>query len=307
VYHHSPTSNIPPEKIEILAKLRKITVIGVPSITTVLSLGPCRETREEDVAFEEAKDNFTAFVSNTLGPGKSVHPSICAALQRLLGVDMMTLVTCITQPVDMVNYLFEFNGIEEIPVDHDHDRSWLQTITQPNVPVVPVPVVPEKPPSPALPPSPSPPSPTALSVHDEDHFPPLRTEPPKTLRHSPSLSSTSSFHQPPSNGRQRQRTWTHSSVGVSEHSQFVQPSRSPYSPGHLQPVAPMNTARDANRLATLMEPFINDHQMVPGALSGPVWPPFGNFNAPAATDETDMIGILGEHFVRPSFTFMGRK
>lgn len=303
MYHRSNRTDIPPEQTEVLAKLRKIKIIGVPSITTTLSLGQCHEPTPEDVAVEEANDKFTVYVSSTLSSGQSIHPFICTELSPLLGIDMITLFSCITLPVDTVSHLFKFQGIEEIPVDDSHDRSWLQTITQPNVPVVPVPVVPEKSPSPAPPPSPPPPrSPTALSVHEEGDFPPLGTEAPKTLRHTPSPSSTSSFRQAPLKGRQRQHSRAHSSVGVSEHSQFAQQSRSPYSPGHLQLAAPMNTTRDMSRLATLMESFVNDHQMVPGAVGGPVWPPFGNLNIPVATDETDMVGIMGEHFVRPSFT-----
>jgi hypothetical protein len=303
VYHQSNSSDIPLEKKEILAKLRKITVIGVPSITTTLSLESFQEKTPEYVAFEEANDKITVFVSNALGPGKSIHPSICTSLGRMLGVEMMTLFTCITQPVDTVNYLFEFNGIEKLP--DDHDRSWLQTITQPNVPVVPEPVVAEKSPSPAPPSTPPPRPSTALSVNDEGDFPRLRKEAPKTLRHTPSLSSTSTFQQSqsPSKGRQRQQSWAHSSVGVSEHSQFLPPSRSPFSPGNLQPLPPINNARDTNRLTgtALMEPSANEQQVVPSTLGVPVWPPFGNFNAPMATDETDMVGIMGEYFVRSFF------
>jgi hypothetical protein len=308
VYHESNRSNISPEQTELLAKLRRITVFGVPSIVTTLSLDSCRETIHEDVTYEDAEDKFTVFVSNTLGPGKSIHPSICTVLGRLLGVEMMALFTCVTQPIDMLNYLFEFSGIEEVPVNDDHDRSWLQTITQPNVPVMPVQVVPEKTPSPApspsLPASPPPRSPTALSVHDGDHFPPLGTEPPKTSRHSPSLASAPSSCQLPPKGRRGQRSRAQSSVGVSQHSQYMQPSRSPYNRGPLQPVVPINATRDMNRLAVLMEPFVNNRQMVPGALGGALWPPLGNFNAPLATDETDVVGVMGEHYVCPSFTSM---
>jgi hypothetical protein len=307
VYHQSNRSNIPPEKTEILAKLRKITVIGVPSIVTTLSLGSCRETISEDVTFENTEDKFTVFVSHTLGPGKSIHPSICTALQRLLGVDMLTLFTCITQPIDTLNYLFEVHGIEEIPVDDGHDRTWLQTITQPTVPVVPLQVVPEKTPSPApspsLPASPPPHPPAALPVvHGGVHSPPPGTEPPQTSHPTPSLSPALSSRQLPPERRRGQRSRAQSSVGVSQHSQYMQLSRLPYSPGQVQPVVPMNAPRDMNRLAMLMGPFVNDRQMVPGAMGGVAWPPFGNFNAPPLpTDETDIVGVMGEHYVRPSF------
>jgi len=42
---------------------------------------------------------------------------------------------------------------------------------------------------------------------------------------------------------------------------------------------------------------MNGNQVVPNSLAGPVWPPIGNFNAPVSTEETDLVGIMGEHFV----------
>ena len=57
------------------------------------------------------------------------------------------------------------------------------------------------------------------------------------------------------------------------------------------------------------EAFVNGNQMqmqmqmAPGGFLGvPGWPPVGNFNAPMSTEETDMIGIMGEHFVRRSLS-----
>jgi len=47
-----------------------------------------------------------------------------------------------------------------------------------------------------------------------------------------------------------------------------------------------------------MAALMNGNQIVPNSLAGPVWPPMANFNAPVSTDETDMVGIMGEHFVR---------
>jgi hypothetical protein len=303
LFHNSNKSDLSPEETKVLAKLHKITVISVQTITTTLLLDKCTETTPEDVAFKETDDKFTAFVSRTSSPGESINPRICGALSDLIEVDMMTLFTCITQPVDVVNYFFKIKGIAELPVDDGHDRSWLMAMTQPNVPIIPTPVVPEKSPSPVPPPSPPPRSPTALSVHDVEHFPPLAAKPTGTVRNAPSPSpSTSSFKQPSSNGRQRQRSWAHGSVGVSEHSQFMQSPRMSNNLGLLQPAGPANALRDMSRLAVQAEALVNGNQMqmMPGSsLAVPVWPPLGNFNMPVSTEETDLVGIMGEHFVRP--------
>ena len=214
----------------------------------------------------------------------------------------MTLFTCITNPAEEVNYLFEIDSIAEIPVDDGHDRSWLQAIVQPNLPIIPTPIVAEKSPSPGPPPTSPPRSPIALSMHDVEHFPPLGTKPTRNLRHAPSPSpSTPSFQQPSSNGRQRQRSMAHGSVGVSRFSQFTQSPQTSYNSGPLQSVGPVNTIRDMNRLAIPAEAFVNGSQMqmTPGdSLAVPVWPPFAGFNAPMSTEETDRVGIMGEYFVR---------
>ena len=298
VLHNSKRSDLLPEQTNTLNKLYNITVINVPTITTTLSIGSCKETTSEDVACEEADDKFTVFVSNAGSIEKSSNP-ICAELSRLLELDMMNLFTCIMLPVNVVNSFFEFNGIPDIPVDDGHDRTWLQAMTQPNVPIVPTPVVPERSLSPAPSQSPPPYLPTTVSVHDE--FPALSANPPRTLRSTPSLPSLNS-RPPSSNGRRRQRSVVRNSVAVSEHSQFVQSSRSSHNSGSLQAAGPTNAARDMNRLTAQMAALMNVNQIVPNSLAGPVWPPMGNFNAPVSTEETDMVGIMGEHFVRCVFT-----
>ncbi len=308
LFHNSKKSDPSTEQTKILSKLHEITVINVQAITTTLSLDTCKETTPEDVAFKETDDKFIVFVSRTSSPGKSINALICGALSRLIEVDMMTLFTCITQPAEVVNYLFEINGIAEIPVDDGHDRSWLQAIIQPNLPIIPTPAATEKSLSPGPPPSPPPRPSTALSVHDVEQFPPLGPNPTRTSHHAPSQSpSTSSFQQPSSKGRQMQSSWAHGSVGVSRVSQFTQSPRISGNSGLLQAVesTTMNATRDTNRLAVPAEAFVNGNQMqMPmthkGSPGVPIWPPFANFNAPVATDETDMVGILGEHFVRRS-------
>jgi len=80
----------------------------------------------------------------------------------------------------------------------------------------------------------------------------------------------------------------------------MQSPRTSYNSMSLQPTGPVNALQDMNRLAVQAEAFANGNQMqmMPGAsLPVSVWPPFGNFNVPVSTEETDMIGILGEHFV----------
>ena len=193
LYNKSNNSDLSSEQTKLLAKLRKITVIDVQSITTTLSLDTCRETTPEDVSFKETDDKFTVFVSRTRSPGKSKDALICWALSGHIEVDMMMLFTSITHPVEVVNYLFEMSKIPEIPVDDGHDRSWLQAIIQPNLPIIPTPIVTEKSLSPVPPASSPPRSPTALSVHDEEHFPPLGAKPTRNLRHAPSPSPSASY------------------------------------------------------------------------------------------------------------------
>jgi len=225
---------------------------------------------------------------------------------------MMTLFTCITHPAEEVNYLFEISSIAEIPVDDGHDRSWLQAIIQPSLPIIPTPVVTEKSLSTGPPPSSPPRSPTAPSEHDVEHFPPLGAKPTRNLPHASSpLPSTSSFQQPSSSGRQTQRSLVHGSVGVSRFSQFTQSPQTSHNSGPLQPAGPVSAIRDTNRLAIpglTAETFVNGSQiqMMPGdSLAVPVWPPFADFNAPMSTEETDLVGIMGEYFVcRIPFTYI---
>jgi len=318
VYDANKTS-LPQQAKDFLPKLRKITVIGVESITTTLSVGLFNEPTPEDVSFEETDDKFTAFFSRTSGiSGKYIDLHICKELERLLEVDMMMLFTCITHNAEDIRELFRFRGIEEIPDDNDVDGSWLQAMLHPNEPVVPAPVAVvvqnELPPSPISPPPPLPPPSPPLSVHDAGQFPPLGARGPKTPRRRADTQS-SQYSASPANGhgngsgRQRHRS-VQSSVGVSEHSQFLQRSRSPFNAnalagqvqGFLQPTAPvavaMGAARDVARLAAQAQAFANGNQMVPGAPGNPVWPPFGNFNVPpTATGDTDLVGVMGEHYV----------
>ncbi len=263
LFHESNKSDLSSEQTKLLTKLHKITVISVQSITTTLSLDTYRETTHEDVSFKETDDKFTVFVSRTSSPGEPINALICGVLSSHIEVDMMMLFTCVTQPVEVVDYCFEFKKIAEIPVDDGHDRSWLQAIIQPNLPIIPTPIVTEKSLSPGPPPSSPPRSPTALSVHDVEHFPPLGAKPTRNLRHAPSPSpSTSSFQQPSLNRRQRQRSLAHGSVGVSRFSQFTQSPQTSYNSGPLEPGGPVNAIRDMNKLGGIpAEAFVNGSQM----------------------------------------------
>ncbi|KAH9046334.1 hypothetical protein EDB83DRAFT_2227590 [Lactarius deliciosus] len=316
VYNANKMS-LPQQAKVFLPKLHKITVIGVDSITTTLSLGRWNEPTPEDVSFEETDDKFTAFFSRTKGiSGKSIDLHICKELSRLLGVEMKTLFTCVVLNTEVIRDLFTFDGDEEIPDDDDVDGSWLQAMLHPNEPVVPAPaavvVQDERPPSPASPPPPLPPSPSlsALSVQDAGQFPPLGTRGPKTPRRRTDTQSAQYPASPANgNGRQRRRS-VQSSVGVSEHSQFLQRSRSPLNAlaqgqAFPQPALPlalpgavMGATRDLARLAAQAQAHANGNQMVPGVPGNPLWPPFGNFNVPpTATGDTDLVGVMGEHYV----------
>ena len=105
----------------------------------------------------------------------------------------------------------------------------------PNMPIIPTPGILERSPSPLPPQSPPPHTPTAVSVDVEEHFPALGAKLPKTLRHTPPLPS-SNLRPPPSNRRQRQHSFVHNSVAVSEHLQFMLLSRTPQSSGPPQQV-----------------------------------------------------------------------
>ncbi|KAH9955853.1 hypothetical protein BC827DRAFT_1235201 [Russula dissimulans] len=293
-------SDIPPEQTKILSKLHRMTVVSVHAINTTLSLGPCKETTSEDVAFEEMADKFTVYVSRTDNPGKSKNLHICKELERILEVDMMTLFSCITHSVDILNTLFEFQGIEKIPVDDGHDTSWVQSIKQPSVPIIPTSDVSERSSSQEQPSSSPPRSPSALSLHDEGHFPQLGTKSFKPAQNTLSVPS-SSFQQPLSNGRLRQRSSTNSSVGPSVYSQYqyMPSSPTPSSSGPSQPVGQVNAMQDMSRLAAQTAALMNVNHVVPNSLALPAWPfgPVGSFNAPVSTDETDLVGIMGEHYV----------
>ena len=314
-------ASLPQHAKKFLPKLRKITVIGVESITTTLSLGTCHEPTPEDVSFEETDDKYTVFFSRTSTSNKSIDLHICNRLSRLLDIPMMTLLACITLNSVAVHELFEFQGIAHLPTDDgdDGDGLWLQAMLHPNEPVVPAPApapAPVSAPAPAAPAAPvpapapaerpmtpmtplllSPPSPSP-SVHDTKQFPPLGTHGPRTPRQrtqtqfpaSPNLNGVNG------NGRSRHR----SAVGVAEHSQFLTPTLG---------LPTMGNTRDMGRLAAQAQAFLNANagqaQMMPGlGMNGnPVWPPFGNFGVPppppgSGTEETDLVGIMGEHYVR---------
>jgi hypothetical protein len=66
---------------------------------------------------------------------------------------------------------------------------------------------------------------------------------------------------------------------------------------------PLNVVRDMNKPTAQMGPLINGNKMMLNPPAGPGWPPVNNLNAPIRTEETDMVGILGEHYVRPLFYF----
>ena len=137
--------SLPQRAKDFLPKLRKIVVIGVTSITTTLSLGPYNEPMPEDVSFEETDEKFSVFFSRTISDlSDTLNFAICEELSRLLEIDIMMLSACTSHghSVGHIHKLFKHNGIEEIPVDNDEDRSWLEAMLHANDPVVPEPVTP---------------------------------------------------------------------------------------------------------------------------------------------------------------------
>ncbi|KAF8267008.1 hypothetical protein EI94DRAFT_1731509 [Lactarius quietus] len=316
--YHTNKASLPQHAKDILPKLRKITVISVDSITATLSLESWKKPTPEDVSFGETDEKYIVFFSRTGGlPGKAIDLHICQELSRLLDVDMMKLFMCISQNATDVQGLFEFMGIQEIPEDDDADGSWLQAMLHPNEPVVPpapVAVINERAPSPVAPlplPPPSPPSPSALSVQDTRQFPPLSTGGPKTPRQRTSTQTsfqTTNGHA----GRPRHRS-TQSSVSVSEHSQFMQRSLSPFNAA-APPLTPImgNVGANTRDMGRLAQAFLNANannngngnagmgMMMPGVVGNPISPPLMNFNfnaMPMGSDDTDLVGVMGEHYV----------
>ena len=106
------------------------------------------------------------------------------------------------------------------------------------------------------------------------------------------------------------RLW--GSVGVRENSPLLQQSRSLSNSAQgqalLQSVVPSAGPVDTthairSRLAAQAQAFLNGNQMVPGTPGNPIWPPYGNFNVPPpVTDKKDLVGIMGEHYVRSFFS-----
>lgn len=97
----------------------------------------------QDVSFEETDEKFIMFFSRAAGDlSDTLDFAICEELSRLLEIDIMLLSSCISRSVGYIHKLFKHEGIEEIPVDNDEDRSWLEAMLHPNDPVVPEPVTP---------------------------------------------------------------------------------------------------------------------------------------------------------------------
>jgi hypothetical protein len=287
--YHTNKASFPQRAKDLLVKLRKITIIGVESIATILSVGPYNELTSEDVSFKETDDKFTVFFCRSGGIlGNSLNLHICQELSRLLEVDMLMLSTCISHNIEYLHELFEFRGIEEIP-DDNVDGSWLQMMLNPNEPVVPAPVsvvasANEPPPSPASPPSPQ------SSVHDAKPFPPRRTREPKT-ECEPSTQPShlpENVHNDASVSEGERHRSTESSVGVS--------GQGPALLQHPVPLhAPMTTTRDIVTLTVKPKVILNRNQRASGTPRNPVWPLF----VPAtATDDKDLVRAMGEHYVR---------
>ena len=145
VYHATKRRNpkevkpsLPQRAKDFLPKLRNIEVFGVQSITCTLSLGPYNEPMPTDVSFQETDEKFIMFFSRAAGDlSDSLDFAICEELSRLLDIDIMLLSSCISRSVGYIHKLFKHEGIEEIPLENDEDRSWLEAMLHANDPVVP--------------------------------------------------------------------------------------------------------------------------------------------------------------------------
>ena len=197
---------------------------------------------------------------------------------------MLMLSTCIFHNVTYLHELFEFHGIEEILDDNEVDSSWLQVMLHANesidAPANQRSLSPASPPSSLLPP----PSPSALPVDDDKQSPTFGAHEPKTLR-QPTGAQPS---HPPADDNEH-------AIAISGPTLAL-----------LQPTAPLavpiGTICDIGRLAGQTQTSLNEDHMVSRTPGNPVWPISVNFNVPpSVTDDTDLVRVMGEHYVRPSF------
>jgi hypothetical protein len=265
VYHTNKERNpkevrpsLPQRAKDFLPKLRKITVIGVESITTVLSLGLHNVRISEDVSFEETDDKFTVFFSRTANVvSDTLNFTICEELSHLLEVDIMMLSSCISHNVEHLCRLFKHRGIEEIPVDNDVDRSWLQAMLQANDPVV------SKPPARSLRAFMR--STRAAQATEWIANPPSYPPPPPPPGYEANNSSTQSSSRPLGT--------RFSSVGVSGQR-----------PALAVPMGGIGKSGDQ------MVPG------APGILVLPLFLNFDE--PPTSTDDRDLVRVMGENYVR---------
>ncbi|KAI0058520.1 hypothetical protein BV25DRAFT_1919220 [Artomyces pyxidatus] len=135
--YHSRRAEPTQKQKDFLIKLKNIVVWNVRSISTILTLDDCTVTTIDDVAVEDDDKKFSVLVSQTLSSSSSIDPFICEALSRALDVDMMRLFTCVTPPLEMLEHILRLDGVDDIEPDSQNDRSWLQALANPYVPVVP--------------------------------------------------------------------------------------------------------------------------------------------------------------------------
>jgi hypothetical protein len=255
--YHANQGHFPQRAKDLLLKLRNVTIFGVDYITTTLSLGSFTEQTLEDVSIEEMDDKFTVFFSDKLKNSGK-------ALHRHICQELSRILNVDTMHLYQC-ISADLDDLKELfklcgirEIPTDNDDgSWVQSMLH-SEPVVPS----------------SPASNSGLPDLDA-----LRA-------HLAKKKSDTPMPRP-----RRRCTCGQSSPSLAGGS-------NPQGNGPAPLAVPMGTAPGVDRSSVPSQGSVNGNNVVLGTLGNPVWAPFGAFNVPPpATDDKDLVGVMGEHFV----------
>ena len=255
--YHANQGHLPQRAKDLLLKLRNVTVIGVERIITTLSLGLFTEQVLEDVSIEEMDDKFTVFFSHTLRNSSR-------ALHRHICQELSRILNVDTMHLYQC-ISADLEDLEELfklcgikEIPTDNDDgSWVQSMLH-SEPVVP--------------------SSTASNLSRPD-LDALRARLAKKKSDTP-------MPRP-----RRGCTCGQSSPSLASGSNRLGKGPAPLA-------VPMGTSPGIDRSTVPSQRSVNGNNVVLGTLGNPVWAPFGAFNVPPpATDDKDLVGVMGEHFV----------
>jgi len=122
----STHSNISPEVLELLTKLRSVAVLTVDSIDTTYCLEGNITTVADDLIVEQTPTDFNILVSNKCPPARWDF-AICAELAFLLDINTSDLLLLISQPLEVVEAHLAVQETPEVRFpETPRDRSWLR-------------------------------------------------------------------------------------------------------------------------------------------------------------------------------------